>query len=231
MSRPGNYYSTQDSDDDGDSFSDELSPTDGYFNHGNMPMNVVYDPSQAAETEGKVLIPIPTASNPGGSSRTSLYSILPQSLPTHNYASLYQYNDGPLSPSTQSSVSPIVSRRGEAVLGDTRISIHGPPPEYSPVPESSTSSLTPHTPRAIIYSTFPDHRLEGGFLSNREPESMGDPVDEPNESTPLSTTPRIRSLHRQVLWKLIYVAFIITIIIALSATMFGAKVIKVSLSY
>ncbi|KAH8661616.1 hypothetical protein BGZ60DRAFT_380915 [Tricladium varicosporioides] len=85
-----NLYSAEDSD--AESFSDELSPSDGYFNSGDAsPRGMVQDPTfdDDKKPEDKTLIPTPTASqaSTGRSSRMANYPSLPQLTSSSNYAS------------------------------------------------------------------------------------------------------------------------------------------------
>ena len=97
MSHPSdNLYSANDEEDDNQfdrqSFSDELSPSDGYFRGGSgMPPNtMVADPSldRKERVEDKTLIPPPNVQQRAGqSSRTSMHPLLSRSPPSQSYAS------------------------------------------------------------------------------------------------------------------------------------------------
>jgi len=85
MSSSSNLYAADDTD--AHSFSDELSPADGYFNHGDVPRHLVQDPSIDYKPEPKTLIAPPQQSSTGGTSRSSLHSLLPRSPSAQHYAS------------------------------------------------------------------------------------------------------------------------------------------------
>ncbi|KAE8448287.1 hypothetical protein EG329_009718 [Mollisiaceae sp. DMI_Dod_QoI] len=212
-----NLYSAEDSDHE--SFSEELSPSDGYFNRGHVPANVVQDPSLSKDdkAEDKTLIPPPSAqSRTGGSSRTSLHSVLPRSLPSHNYAS--RRNDNASNPpSSYNPTSPVSPGRADGMPSERSTLIHGPPPAYSASPEVP---LPPQEQEGRSYSTFPEQQLERGYLPDREPESMGGPTEEePNESTPLSSEPKPErvSIFRRIITKILLAALFVAVVISLTA--------------
>lgn len=234
-----NLYSAEDSDHE--SFSEELSPSDGYFNRGNVPSNIVQDPSISKDdkAEDKTLIPPPSVqSRTGGSSRTSLHSVLPRSLPTHNYAS-HRSDNASNTASPHSPTSPISSRRTGAMRSERSALIDGPPPAYTPSPEVPTSPQSPREPEERSYSTFPEHHLERGYLPRREPESMGGPIEEePDERTPLSNEPyrepysepkpERASLCRSITKRMLLVALFIAVVISLVAAIRGRSSVSVS---
>lgn len=219
MPRSDNLYSANDSDNE--SFTEELSPSDGYFNRRDVPMNVVHDPSMRKEdkAEDKTLIPPSSVqSRTRGSSRTSLHSILPRSLLSHNYASHHNDNAS-RSPSSYTPTSPI-SRRRDEMFSEHPTLIHGPPPAYSSTPEISQS---PRETEGRSYSTFPEQHLERGYLPGREPESMGAPVEQiPDETTPLSREPKPEraSFCRKITKKILLVALFVVVLITLTTAMF-----------
>src|SRR4051812_5721699 len=96
-----NLYSAND-ESDAESFSDELSPADGYFNRRDMPTNeLVPDPSQedSKTAEDKVLIPRREArQNSEIGSRATNSPTLSQLYPSHTDASAATSNNVPLSP-------------------------------------------------------------------------------------------------------------------------------------
>lgn len=232
--RSDNLYSAEDSEaSDHESFSEELSPSDGYFNRGNVPNNLVQDPSISKDdkAEDKTLIPPSSVrSRTGGSSRTSLHSILPRSLPSHNYASHRSDNASSRGSHTRSGssytpTSPVSSRRVDEMFSERSALIHGPPPAYSPSPD------VPQSPRDIegrSYSTFPEHHLERGFLPSREPESMGGPIEsepEPDETTPLSSEPKPDriSICRGITKKILLVTLFVVVVISLISAIAGSS--------
>jgi hypothetical protein len=98
-------------------------------------------------------------------------------------------------------------------------SMNGPPPAYSPGPET-TPSIT-QASSATSYNTFPEQHFEEEFLSRREePQSMGSPEEPPSESTPLSRNYRKRSPCRTIFRKLLFVALVITVTVTLLTSLF-----------
>ncbi|KAL2072416.1 hypothetical protein VTL71DRAFT_11759 [Oculimacula yallundae] len=199
MSHPSdNLYSANDNEDDEQndrqSFSEELSPSDGYFNErGGMRSNtMVPDPSMDRKdrVEDKTLIPTPNASQrAGGSSRTSIHPLLPRSPPSQSYASQHASSRSPTASTSYTPTSPISSPRNEEMFSENSALLNGPPPAYTPSPVSPT---TTSEPADRSYSTFQESRLESGLPPTRQPESMGVPSYEPNESTPLTKLTPVR---------------------------------------
>lgn len=223
MPRSDNLYSADDSDHE--SFSEELSPSDGFNSHSrpNVPINVVSDPSLRKEDkpEDKTLIPPPAVQNrTGGSSRTSLNSILPRSHPSHNYASLRGSDNASRSPSSYTPTSPVSSRRRNEMFTERSTLLHGPPPAYSPAEETPRS---PQGTEARRYSTFIENQLERGYLPGREPESMGAPEQPSDETTPLSrgSKPLRASIFRKITKKFLLVALFVVVLISLTTAMFS----------
>lgn len=194
MSSSTNLYSADDSD--RDSFSDELTPTDGYFNRGQRvsPNRTVQDPSVDSKPEPKTLISPPHLRSTGGASGSSLGSsdFHPSSPPARRALSPPSI-DTRISSSSNvpySLPSSGASTPTQNMYSEESPLVSGPPPAYSPNPTS------PSVPRQVIehrYSTFPQE--EGGFTPARAPESMGQPVDNVNERSPAVKQPR-SPLHR-----------------------------------
>ncbi len=224
MPLPGNLYSTNDSD--RESFSDELSPSDGYFGRGEMPRRTVVDPSvEDSKPEPKVLMPTPNEQPGGGSgSRTSLNSIPPPPSARHNYASPQSSTNALTSSTSSTANAPVslVSPRRVDMLSERTPLINGPPPAYSLNPEPLMSHSDPDNgPR---YSRLPEHYLESGYHLNRDPPSMGRAVEESSETTPLSGQPgRSRPIEKSALRKALrrtfHIALVIAVIIAISMTL------------
>ncbi|KUJ14797.1 uncharacterized protein LY89DRAFT_720265 [Mollisia scopiformis] len=234
MPRSDNLYSADDSENsDRESFSEELSPSDGYFNRGNVPNTIVQDPSISKDdkAEDKTLIPPPSVqSRTGGSSRTSLHSVLPRSLPSHNYASHRSDNAPSNSPSSYTPTSPVSPRRRDAMFSERSALIHGPPPAYSSSPPEVP--LSPRETEGQRYRTFPEHHLERGFLPGREPESMGGPVEheeeheqESNETTPLTNEPKPARLSvcRGIAKKILLIALFVVVVVSLISALAGGS--------
>ena len=236
-----NLYSAEESDHE--SFSEELSPTDGYFGRAQVSTNaMVPDPSiEDSKPEAKTLIPSHLLESMGRGSRISNHS---SSLPSHSYAAAQSASTSVPSYPAYIPTSPVSSRRLDDLFPRRPASMNGPPPAYSPPPEpafpstqessqpsqpssrsqssqpsppSQASQLTPTT-----YNTFPERHLQRGYLPRREePESMGNPEELPNESTPLSRDSRRRSsLCRDILRKLLLIALVLTVTTTLLATIF-----------
>lgn len=179
-----NLYSAEDSD--AESFSDELSPTDGYFTNREHPQDMmVPDPSlevatgvdSAASKEQEARAE--AEANP--ENRATGASV---ELPIPSPSQMYTSPTSPYTPSSPTSytpVSPTASyRRHEPLATETSSLLHtrAPPPAYSPASPSSPSEPTRN------YSTISNRELEAGTLPIREPESMGDP-EGVTERTPL----------------------------------------------
>lgn len=226
-----NLYSAEDSD--AESFSDELSPSDGYFNSGDAsPRGMVQDPTfdDDKKPEDKTLIPTPTASqaSTGRSSRMANYPSLPQLTSSSNYASGPSSEGSPSSPNTiRSHISHGTPRADRIFSEHAPLMNDAPPPAYTPNP--SSSSGTQARQDGAVYSAFPEYHLERGFLApQREPQSMGGPVDrpidEPSETTPLADGNRRRPLrYRRVLRRVLFIAVVFGVIGTMVTAVFHAK--------
>lgn len=200
---------------DVDSFSDELSPADGYFERAVPSGGMVPDPSQVSDdktVEDKVLITRPEPRTAAGSSsRPTNSPTLEQLHPTHNNASAATSPTvgSPVAPSSFNRIHPDVLIMGAIA----------PPPAYSasPPPTSSHAPSSPQSPQEHrSYNTFHqphlEHRLEQGFLPTRHPENMGRPEGEPNEEVPLvSIRVERKSRRRTVLRKLLFAALVLAV--------------------
>jgi hypothetical protein len=236
-----NLYSAEESDNE--SFSEELSPADGYFGRGQVSANaMVPDPSiEDSKPEAKTLIPPHLLESMGRGSRIPNHS---SSLPSHSYASAQSASTSVPSHPSYIPTSPVSSRRLDDLFPRRPASMNGPPPAYSPSPEpaffSSQESSQPSQPSPrsqssqpsppsqasqlipTAYNTFPERHLQRGYLPRREePESMGNPEELPNESTPLSCESRRSSPCRDILRKLLLIALVLTVTTTLLATIFG----------
>jgi hypothetical protein len=244
MPHQDNLYSVEESDNE--SFSDELSPADGYFNRGEISAQaMVPDPSieDSKEPEAKTLIPPHLLESMGRDSRVSHYS---SSLPSQSYASAHSAGTSVPSRSSYMPTSPVSSRRLDGLFPRRPASMNGPPPAYTPSPEPTSSPTQEPSqpnqpvqpiqpppsqpvqpsqqspPSPVSYNTFPEQHLERGFLPRREePESMGSPDEIPSESTPLSRSTRRRSPCRNFLRKLLHVALVFTVTITILTAIFG----------
>ncbi|KAH9214952.1 hypothetical protein DL95DRAFT_364973 [Leptodontidium sp. 2 PMI_412] len=224
MSHPSDnlYSANEDEDDDQQdrqSFSDELSPSDGYFNRGSgMPSNtMVSDPSidRKERVEDKTLIPTPNVQQrAGGSSRTPAHPLLSRSPPSQSYASQHTSSQSPPSSTIYTPTSPVSPRRNEEMFSENSALLNGPPPAYTPSPVSPTAT---NDPVDRSYSTFPDHRLEAAIPPTREPESMGVPPFEPSERTPLASVPKLTPTRKRWL-KHFGIAVLVLIIFTMFTT-------------
>lgn len=197
MPRSDNLYSADDSD--AESFSDELSPTDGYFTNRAHPQDVmVRDPttesrnSKAEEARAEAQADSESHFSNSQVRPVSTTSSLQVSTGTH--PSTYT----PTSPTTYTPRTLMSSfPRQEDLYSEASPLLHppAPPPAYSAAtPQSGDQHITPN------YSTVSARLLEEG---SREPESMGQP-SEHDERTPLWTTktrrlPEWLSLRRSLL--------------------------------
>lgn len=205
-----NLYTAEDSD--GRSFSDELTPTDGYFNGGNRPSQMVQDPSIDTKPEPKTLIAPPQSSRTGETSRSSLHPSLPHSPSSPHYAAppptpQLQINASssrvPYNPPSPSAPSPT-----DSMFSESNPLANGPPPAYSPSPAPPELLQDPVGRR---YNTIPEE--EQGFLRPREPQSMGGPVEGLDERTPLSGSrqspfPRVSKKARSALKKALLILLV-----------------------
>src|SRR6266536_4776613 len=207
MPSSDNLYSAEagsDGDDDGESFSDELSPTDGYFSRNEILANpMVSGPSIDCkeEPEAKTLIPTPRRASTGSTSRMG-QSSLPHFGASHNYASPTSNENLSTSPTSTHS-----SRRREVSFSENTPLMHNPPPAYSAT--LSPTSTSSQDQSETSYNTFPEHHLERGFLQPREPESMGGPVDDPNERSPLVNEGIRYSPRRRRVKRILFVALVL----------------------
>ena len=226
-----NLYSA-DTDDEGandnESFSNELSPTDGFFNPSPMsPHHMVPDPSldrKHAPEEDKVLIPRNETRNESGSaSRSTASPALEQLFPSQNRASSQSDNHpAPPPPSSNTPSSPSSYRRSNNNNNNNNIftapnhSMQGPPPAYTP---SSPTTSSHSTNNNRSYSTFEPHRTEQGVAP--EPQSMGRPAGDPEENTPLIyTLIRKPSRRRLCIKHGLFIALVIAVAIGIMTTLF-----------
>ncbi|KAG9232349.1 hypothetical protein BJ875DRAFT_82128 [Amylocarpus encephaloides] len=237
-----NLYSADDSD--GESFSDELTPSDGYFRPRELaPGAMVQDPTMdhdKGETpEDKTLIPTPhgqatsqrplsASSHPAIAQASSSRTHASSPVPDESIVSSSQRYPTPQSrhPTPQS----FPPHSGAMYLEQNRV--NGPPPAYTPSPIStrytpssitSEASQDPQSPRR--YSTFDDQpQLERGFLLPRtEPQSMGGPVDDfPDESTPLANE-RQDPCRRKGIKRALFCGVVFTVLIALFITFYQTR--------
>jgi len=156
-------YSAND-ESDTESFSDELSPTDGYFNPRGMPTNeLVPDPSLPSDSkaaEDKVLIPRGEArQNSEMGARATDSPTLSQLYPSHTDTSAAASNNTPSSPVSNAASSPVLARRLNSVYSERTPLMNAPPPAYSASPPSPISVIAPDDRN---YSTFTPRQLEQG---------------------------------------------------------------------
>jgi len=221
-----NPYSANDGSDT-ESFSDELSPTDGYFSRRDMPTELVQDPSQTGyPPEDKVLIARTEARrNSVLGARATDSPTLSQLYPSHTDASATATNYyTPSSSASNGSLSPVSPRQPDPLYSEHTPLMSVPPPAYSASPTSPSPIVASE---ARNYSTFTPIQLEQGPPPRHEPESMGGPIDEPTERTPLSGPPSERtpsfwakrsSPRRVLIRKLLFLALVVAVLVGLMTT-------------
>jgi hypothetical protein len=236
-----NLYSAGDSD--GESFSEELTPTDGYFHRGEIsPSTMVNDPQTQDDKkpEPKMLIPIPNARGTPRPSTAANHPALAQPAPSASSAGILRDGNSTSTPShTQSRVpqNPL-----EQYTEPQQATMSGPPPAYTPNPTnpletptssrympSNASSRPPQEPQSPRrYSTFAEQpHLERGFLfPPRQPESMGEVTeDDSDERTPLTVggEGNGRTYRRTVLKRIFLCGVVFTALIGLLVTLLRSK--------
>lgn len=191
--------------------SDELSPTDGYFNSNQIPQNLIPNPTLSQEDNSKA------REAREESSRDSEISSTPQ-MSSHINASAHATEH----PRTLSHSIPASSyRRTDNSFSQHQPFFDQPPPAYIASAESSpVTAPGQHTP--TNYNTFSQHRLEEGL--QREPQSMGGPAGDPemNERTPLwlYRTPKKISFRREIITKVLGVGLVLAIVAAILSAVF-----------
>ncbi|KAL3426314.1 hypothetical protein PVAG01_03105 [Phlyctema vagabunda] len=218
-----NLYSAED-DSDNASFSDQLSPSDGYFNRSDIPPNVmVPDPSleQSSGAEAKAREAREEAQSNAESQYTNTASpAISNSTPSQLYTSAPS-NASPRSPPTSQTFSSPTSPRRlyNSMYTSQSPLMAGPPPAYSP-PLPSSTPTSPQNTSPGTYNTFTPSRLEEG--NHSEPQSMGAPPSQPTEETPLWTQRHYKTWARRALFqKVLYIALIASVIAAILAGIFG----------
>jgi len=228
-----NLYSADDSDveSNAESFSDELSPSDGYFNgHSASLQNVmVPDPSLAAGSTAESKAQEARAeaeANTDPQSPPSPTVASPRHPPSSLHRSLTpatSHQSNPTSPTSRSISSPTFShRRNDDLYSENTPLLHSPHP-LAPPPTYTAATSGPHSPPLSQtfnrnYRTISDHQLEEGRAPSREPESMGRPMDfderEPLWPKPLIVSPpawaKLRNLLIILLVLGLGIGFIVT---------------------
>jgi hypothetical protein len=182
---------------------------------------MVPDPSiDYGPAEAKTLIPPPDSqASTGRTSSLAHHSRQPQMSPSQSYASPQSGENHSVSPTEYTPVSPTSSRRRDASFSEHDPLMFNPPPAYSESPPQSLN-LSQEFSRGT-YSTLPEQHLERGFLPRREPESMGGPVDEPTERTPLVTKARKYSPRRRKVKGLLFAALVLAVVATTLSVVFG----------
>ncbi|KAF7917479.1 uncharacterized protein EAE98_010242 [Botrytis deweyae] len=206
---PGNNWNEDD--------SDELSPTDGYFNSNQIPQNMIPDPTLSQEDKSKpqdakgnfprddnISSTLQMSSYPNASSHATQHPRHSQISSNSLHASLYH--------------------RGVNSFPEHQPFFEQPPPAYiASAASSPVSAQGQHTP--THYNTFSQHRLEGGLP--REPQSMGRPAGNPeiDERTPLwlDRTPKKISFRREILKKALGLGLALTIVAVILSAIFTEK--------
>ena len=196
---------------------------------------MVPDPSldrKDAAEEDKVLIPRNETRNESGSaSRSATSPTLGQLFPSQNYASSQSNNPPRPAPSSSSNTptSPVSRRRPENELfDDPRYATQGPPPAYTPSSPTTSSQSNHNRP----YSTFEPQQVEQASAapSNTEPQSMGRPNEEPDETAPLIND--IKKPSRKRIWirKALFVALVFAVVIGIMATLANLRGVSIQVS-
>jgi hypothetical protein len=228
---------------DAQSFSQELSPSDGYFNRReDIPSNVyIPDPSldrKDLDTEDKVLIPGQT---PGGArhratrsgvastsgevsepqSSNNFSPVSPQAHPSIPYASPPSTSaDTPSSPPSTARSPTSYIRSPSAPLSSHQdyhtLSERTPLMVGPPPPAYSPSPASPQFPQSPRqYNTFPHPEHDP------EPENMGRPSQEYDEIDPLSERPdpvKRRRSPRELVRKLLFGVLLFVIFMSVLTT-------------
>jgi hypothetical protein len=204
-----NLYSADDSD--VESFSNELSPTDGYFSNRNHPQDVmVPDPSietgpNTADAKAREAREEAAASSENQAASRRASSELPASSPLR-VAAPTSSNHSPSSPTAYTPRSPTSSHsRQDDLYSETSPLLHStaPPPAYS------TATSQPELQHFNTnYSTISARQLESG---TRGPESMGGPHDF-NERSPLW----VKQVKRLPRWRLFRNILLVTLVLGLA---------------
>ncbi|THV53205.1 hypothetical protein BGAL_0056g00020 [Botrytis galanthina] len=206
---PGNSWNEDD--------SDELSPTDGYFNSNQIPRNMIPDPTLSQEEDKSNV-----QDAKEGFPRDGDILSTPQ-MSSHTNASSHASQHPRHSQTPSDSLRASSYHREENPFPEHQPFFEQPPPAYIASAESSpVSAQGQHTP--IHYNTFSQHRLEEGLP--REPQSMGGPAGNPefDERTPLwlDRTPKNTSFRREIITKALGLGLALTIAaVILSAILTG----------
>jgi hypothetical protein len=159
-------------------------------------------------------------SNRGASSSANPPS-LGRMFPSQNNASarsnpIHSPRSNP-SPIAYNPPSPVAYRRTDNIFPGDNAQVQGPPPAYTPTsPTSPTSPASPNTPHTRLgYNTFEPRSLEEAVVPPREPQSMGAPVEAPNEFTPLSFHPDKSLRRRRILKRFLLFALISVVIVTI----------------
>ncbi|TGO07367.1 hypothetical protein BTUL_0286g00010 [Botrytis tulipae] len=195
---PGNSWNEDD--------SDELSPTDGYFNSNRIPQNMIPDPTLSQEEDKSDV-----QDAKGDFSRDGDNPSTPQ-MSSYPNASSHATQPPRNSQTPSDSLHASSYLRGENSFPEHQPFFDQPPPAYiASAASSPVSAQGQHTP--IHYSTFSQHRLEEGLP--REPQSMGGPAGntEIDERTPLwlDRTPKKISFRREIITKALGLGLALTI--------------------
>ncbi|RFU27895.1 hypothetical protein B7463_g8440, partial [Scytalidium lignicola] len=220
--RSDNLYSADD-ESDAESFSEELSPSDGYFERRQLPNEtIIFPPQPSDEPKSKLKANeawqealdntkyLPTDSRllarPLASSSTT-YSPSSSGQPS---ISASMGHPAQISPSPQPRGSHRTSSNIFYLNSD-------PPPAYTP-PTATNSPVDLPTPTQgsdsqTLNSNPPSPRhIEEGLPPHREPESMGAPEEQSDERTPLwnDTVPsnRIKNRTRVIIQRLLFLALL-----------------------
>ncbi|TEY76375.1 hypothetical protein BOTCAL_0059g00040 [Botryotinia calthae] len=186
--------------------SDELSPTDGYFNSNQIPRDMIPDPTISQE-EDKPKAQIAKWDLQRGGDIPST-----PRMSSHTNASSHAIQHPRHSQASSNSLLASSYRRRDNSFPENQPFFDLPPPAYiAPLESSPVSAQGQHT--LMHYNTFSQHRLEEGLP--REPQSMGRPAgnQEIDERIPLwlDQTPKKISFRREIITKALGLGLALTI--------------------
>ena len=211
---------------DTESFSDELSPTDGYFHRPEMSgdtRQLVPDPTiDYGRPEDKTLIEPPGAQP--GASRLHPSSPPRDSPIAHSHHVLPSTSPGL---ATHVPASPASTRWRHSSFSEQEPLMYQPPPAYS---EAPPPSHCPSQGIAPSYNTFP--QAQGSTFPVREPQSMGGPVDEPpSEDSPLIARRKKLLPRRKKIRALLFAGVVLTVVATTLAIIFGCTDVRFTLYF
>lgn len=216
------YSGEDDAVSDTESFSEELSPSDGYFQRPEMAdrtQPLVPDPTiDYGPPEAKTLIEPPDSQSSGS-------RIHPGSPPQSSHVSASHHASPGTSPGRPPSVpvSPVSSRWRQPSFSEQEPLMYQPPPAYSESPPPSHRSSQSVEPS---YNTFNSPRGLP-LLHPREPQSMGGPMDQPpSEDTPLIAWKKRCTPRRRRVQAWLFAGVVLTVVATTLGFIFGCPNVR-----